>query len=59
MPPLPEVIILVLVPFALLFSHWAWLHGSLAPRVGIFTLTAFLPSSPRRHNHEIINDSNT
>jgi hypothetical protein len=37
MPPLPEVIILVLVPFALLFSHWVWLQGSLAPRVRTFT----------------------
>jgi hypothetical protein len=29
MPPLPEVIILVLVPFALLFSHRVWLHAQL------------------------------
>jgi DDE superfamily endonuclease len=29
MPPLPEVIILVLVPFAPLFSHRVWLHAQL------------------------------
>jgi hypothetical protein len=38
MPPLPEVIILVWVPLAPLFSHRVWLHGSLAPRVRTFTL---------------------
>jgi hypothetical protein len=31
--------------------------GSLAPHVQNFTLTVFLPSSPRRHNREIINES--
>src|ERR687888_2446015 len=29
MPPLPEGIILVLAPFAPLFSHWVWLHAQL------------------------------
>jgi hypothetical protein len=29
MPPLPEAIILVLAPFALLFSHRVWLHAQL------------------------------
>jgi hypothetical protein len=29
MPPLPEVIILVLAPFAPLFSHRVWLHAQL------------------------------
>ncbi len=37
---------------------WSDVHlGSLAPHVQNFTLTAFLPSSPRRHNREIINES--
>jgi hypothetical protein len=32
MPPLPEAIILVLAPFAPLFSYWVWLHcPGLAP----------------------------
>jgi hypothetical protein len=31
--------------------------GSLAPRVQNFTLTAFLPSSPRCHKRDIINES--
>src|SRR5919197_840561 len=29
MPPLPEAIILVLTPFAPLFSHRVWLHAQL------------------------------
>jgi hypothetical protein len=29
MPPLAEAIILVLAPFAPLFSHWVWLHAQL------------------------------
>jgi hypothetical protein len=29
MPPLPEVIILVLVPLAPLFSHRVWLHAQM------------------------------
>jgi hypothetical protein len=44
-----------------LATRWlAWLArvaGSLAPHVQNFTLTAFLPSSPRRYNREIINES--
>jgi hypothetical protein len=32
--------------------------GSLAPHVQNFTLTVFLLSFPRRHNREIINESN-
>lgn len=47
MPPLPEAIILVLVPFAPLFSHSVWLHAlrlllgaMLAP--GARTVTAAL-----------------
>jgi hypothetical protein len=31
--------------------------GFLAPYVQNFTLAAFLPESPRRHNREIINES--
>ena len=34
----------------------AALPGSLAPHVQNFTLTAFLPVSPKRHNREIISD---
>ena len=33
------------------------LIGSLAPHMQNFTLTAFLPVSPRRHNREIIKES--
>ena len=47
MPPLPEAIILVLAPFAPLFSHRVWLHAQtlllgamLAP--GARTVTAVL-----------------
>jgi hypothetical protein len=47
MPPLPEAIILVLAPFAPLFSHRVWLHAQrlilgaiLAP--GTRTVTAAL-----------------
>jgi hypothetical protein len=47
MPPLPEAIILVLAPFAPLFSHRVWLHAQvllvgamLAPRAR--TVTAAL-----------------
>ena len=29
MPPLPDAIILVLAPFAPLFSHRVWLHAQL------------------------------
>jgi hypothetical protein len=35
MPPLPEVIILVLAPFAPLFSHRVWLHAQLLLRGAI------------------------
>ncbi len=41
MPPLPEAIILVLAPFALLFSHRVWLHAQL------LLLGAMLTSGPR------------
>jgi hypothetical protein len=41
MPPLPEVIILVLVPSALLFSHRAELHAQL------WLLSALLVPGPR------------
>ena len=47
MPPLPDAIILVLAPFAPLFSHRVWLHAQvlllgaiLAP--GVRTVTAIL-----------------
>src|SRR6266511_2912266 len=66
MPPLPEAIILVLAPFAPLFSHRVWLHAQLlllgamlAP--GARTVTAALRvmglSGERHftHDHRVLN----
>src|SRR5918996_5471658 len=66
MPPLPEAIILVLAPFAPLFSHRVWLHAQvllmgaiLAP--GARTVTAALRVmglSGERHftnDHRVLN----
>src|SRR5882724_433201 len=41
MPPLPEAIILVLAPFAPLFSHWVWPHAQFV------LLGAILTPGPR------------